>query len=85
MREETLEEFLARGGEIQQCPPEEYENKGITVHSTSKTPNIPMHISEGALFFAERFKRKKKERKFTGDISLLPPKLVAFLKARGKL
>ena len=82
---ETMEEFLARGGQIQQVAPVEVVEKGATVKSTVKTPLIPIDLTMGAHFFAERIKRQRKERKFTGDISKLPPPLVEFLKARGKL
>lgn len=82
---ETMEEFLARGGQIQQVEPIDITDKGTTVKSTVKAPLVPMDLTMGAHFFAERIKRKKKERKFTGDVSKLPPALVEFLKARGKL
>jgi len=82
---ETMEEFLARGGQIQQVAPIEIESKGVTVKSTVKVPLIPMDLTMGAHFFAERIRRQRKERKFTGDISKLPPELVEFMQARGKL
>lgn len=82
---ETIEEFLARGGVVQKLDAVVVEDKGHTVKSTAKTPLIPMDLTMGEHLFAERIRRQRKERKFTGDISLLPPDLVEFLKARGKL
>jgi len=82
---ETMEEFLARGGQIQVAAPVEVVEKGTTVKSTVKAPLIPMDLTMGAHFFAERIRRKRKERKFTGDISKFPPELVEFMKAKGKL
>lgn len=83
--EETIEEFLARGGKIQRIEPAEIVDKGNTVRSTVKTPLIPMDLTMGQHFFAERIRRQRKERKFTGDISKLPPALIEFMKAKGKL
>ena len=82
---ETMEEFLARGGQIQQIAPVEVVEKGATAKSTVKAPLIPMDLTMGAHFFAERIRRQRKECKFTGDISKLPPKLVEFIQAKGKL
>ena len=82
---ETMDDFLARGGQIQLIEPVELSDKGVTVKSTVKVPLIPMDLTMGAHFFAERIRRKRKERKFTGDISKLPPELVEFMKAKGKL
>lgn len=85
MKHETIEEFLARGGKIQQIEAVKPKDNGITVKSTSKIPNIPIDITMGEHFFAEHVTRVKKERKFMGDINMLPPKLVEFMKERGKL
>lgn len=82
---ETIDEFLARGGQIQVVEPVEHVDKSANVKSTVKTPLIPMDLTMGAHFFAERIRRQRKERKFTGDISKLPPELVEFMKAKGKL
>ena len=87
MKKQTIEEWLAAGNTITKVPPAEPKDGKpcVTVRSTGKVPLVPMHITEGAVLFAERTRRRKKERKFTGDVNLLPPKLVEFLKAKGKL
>ena len=82
---ETMAEYLARGGVVQHVEPEEVKDIGRTVKSTTKAPLIPMDLTMGEHFFAERIRRQRKERKFTGDISKLPLALVEFLKAKGKL
>jgi DNA polymerase III alpha subunit (gram-positive type) len=84
-KEETIEEYLARGGVIQQIDAMEIEDTDNIVKSTVKAPLIPMDLTMGEHYFAERIRRQRKERKFTGDISKLPPPLVEFLKAKGKL
>ena len=82
---ETLAEYLARGGAIQHIDAVKIEDKGKAARSTVKTPAIPMDLTMGEHFFAERIKRHRKERKFTGDVSKLPLALVEFLKDKGKL
>lgn len=87
MKKETIEEYLARGGEITRVPehvPEE-PKKEITCRSTSKTPHKPMHITEGAVYWGENKKKKKKAKKFTGDVDALPSSLVELLKKKGQL
>lgn len=88
MKKETIEEYLARGGEITKVPehkPEE-PKKEITCRSTSKTPHKPMHITEGAVYWGEDRKRKTtKTKKFTGDVDALPSELVEFMKKKGQL
>lgn len=79
---ETIEEFLARGGQITVIPPNKEDCKEITVRSTSKVPHTAMHITEGALLWGEVKKRKKKA-KYKGDISLLDPSLIELLKEKG--
>jgi len=85
MKTETIEEFLARGGQIQRIEAVKPKDNNITVKSTSKIPNMPIDLTMGEHYFAERTTRVKKEHNFTGDINLLPPKLVEFMKERGKL
>lgn len=84
---ETMEEYLGRGGVIKQVEAEKLKDKenGLAVKSTVKSPFIPMDLTMGEHFFAEKTRRQRKERKFTGDVSKLPLALVEFLKAKGKL
>lgn len=55
---ETVEEYLARGGEIQKLPPQEYEEQPNIIKPVHNTSQI-MHITEGEHFFAEKQTRKK--------------------------
>ncbi len=70
---ETIEEFLARGGVIQKIPPkEELEKAAIareTVRSTVSKPPTIHSLDDGALFFSEKTKRKRKQKKI--DLSKL--------------
>ena len=83
---ETLQEFLARGGEIEVVPEhiDDEQEPEITCKSTSTTPLTPMHLTEGALFFAKKIKKKHK-KKLTKDMEALPKDLIAFLKKKGKI
>ena len=88
MKRETVEEFLARGGEITKVPeyqPEEPKKKEVTCRSTSKMPHKPMHITEGAVYWGESKESKKEPKKFTGNIDDLPESLVISFREKGKL
>lgn len=62
MKRETVEEFLARGGQITKCPPaptlEEIHSR-TPAHSSGETL---MSLAEGALYYSEA-RAKVKERK----------------------
>ena len=60
--EETIEEFLARGGKITKIPPQESEGGEQTVRSTAHTPPTLYSLDLGQLMFAEKRTRKKKKR-----------------------
>ncbi len=61
-KQETVEEFLARGGEIQKIPPAEPVKETINVKRTVTGPVNLMTLQEGALLFTEKVKRKKKDK-----------------------
>jgi hypothetical protein len=58
MKKETLEEFLARGGEIKKYDPVEPEEKVEVIKPVHASAHL-MSLDEGALFFSERQKRRK--------------------------
>jgi len=71
---ETVEEFLARGGQIQVFPCAPYEQDNM-VHPTSPTPVPLMSLDDGAHYFSEVKKRESKKNKdpLKGvDLSKLP-------------
>lgn len=59
-RTETIEEFLAKGGEITIVPPEEEEETKTIVRAISGGLPTIMTLSDGAHFFGETRKKKKK-------------------------
>jgi hypothetical protein len=63
MKNETLEEFIARGGKVQQVPAHVPEEKPVIVKSTANVPPKLMSLTDGEHFFAERSKRKVDQKK----------------------
>ena len=59
---ETMDEYLARGGEITYCEPEESIFKPSIVKPTTGTNEQTMSLGDGELMFGETRKRKKKEK-----------------------
>lgn len=57
---ETVEEFLARGGEIIVVPPQEQEETKNVIKSTVGGLPQLMTLSDGAHFFGETRKKRKK-------------------------
>lgn len=82
---ETIEEFIARGGEVTIVPPEEtQEVTPIVKGATGGLPTI-MSLSDGAHFFGETRKKKKApvtKEGFTDKVSnsTLPEDVIASLK-----
>ncbi len=62
VKRETVDEFVARGGNIEKIPSVEPENKDVNVRRTTTGPATLMTLGEGALFFTEKIKRKKKDK-----------------------
>jgi hypothetical protein len=79
---ETVEEFLARGGEVTIVPPQETPEAKQPIRSTSGGLPQLMSLSEGEHFFGET--RKKAKKKMTNEEfsekvsnSSLPPEVMA--------
>jgi hypothetical protein len=82
-KQETIEEYLARGGVITKVPssfPAEEPNK---VNPTPTSGATMMSLAEGALYYSES--KAKKERKVpekTINFSALPANLLKYLPKR---
>ncbi len=82
-KKETIEEFLARGGQITKCAsaptPDEEDNR---TNPTSATSSTMMTLAEGALYYAES-RAKPKERKKIEDklinFAALPANLLKYM------
>ena len=78
-KKETVEEFLARGGQIEQVPYEQPEEEKEQVRSTTTTglPEI-MTLSDGAHFFGETRKKKPTKKDFLDKVkkSNLPQNVI---------
>ncbi len=59
---ETVEEFLARGGEIKVFPPQESGENAHIMKPNSGLNQDHMTLGVGELMFGETRKRKKKEK-----------------------
>lgn len=57
-KNETIEEYIARGGKIEKAPPQEYNEPQHVVRPTQTSSNI-MPLTEGENYFAEKQTRKK--------------------------
>ena len=84
-KQETVEEFLARGGVITKCPPAVTPvEEGNKVNPTPSAGATMMSLSEGALYYAES-KAKKEQKKVPVkaiDFSVLPANLLKYLPKR---
>jgi hypothetical protein len=68
-KSETIEEFLTRGGKINNIPPQKYEEPLAIIRSTQIMPQI-MPLDQGELFFAEKQKRKKRSTDEKNQVAL---------------
>ncbi len=83
---ETLEEYLARGGEIKRIPPREEDAPDARGVYTVKHNVLPtrhsagiMSLTDGAAYYAEHKVRVVKKKTPTINASALPPALLKFL------
>jgi len=76
--EETMEEFLARGGEIKKVPYQNPEDKKELVRANSTGLPSIMSLSDGAHFFGETRKKKPTKEDFAKKIgkSNLPQEII---------
>jgi hypothetical protein len=76
MKTETVAEFLARGGKITKCNPQEVAAKIETIRSaTAGGPAVFLTYGEADLFYGEKKGTKPKKPKPTIDLSALPEEL----------
>jgi hypothetical protein len=80
-KRETIEEFLSRGGQITQCPPQEVpKEEDNKVNPTCSTGSLIMTLSEGSLFYSDsKAKPKQPKKKPEIDVAALPPHLLKFV------
>jgi hypothetical protein len=76
---ETVEEFIARGGEIKIFPPQESGIESHTMKANGSLNQDHMTLGEGELMFGETRKRKKKEKPIITDEEFA--KMLASVKA----
>ena len=70
-----VEEYLAKGGKITKCPSEPTPEKEITMKPNhSGLANI-MTLLEGALYYGEHARKKKKRDLSKIDLSTIPENL----------
>lgn len=77
-KKETVEEFLARGGEINKVPYKEPEFKARPIPLASKVPE-QMDLTKGELFFAEDTRKKKSwidKAKSFSELNMVPEDLL---------
>jgi len=77
---ETIEEFLARGGEIKKYPAVKPEENEECIRATPQSTQNLMSLDEGAHFFSERKEKKLRKKKdpLKGiDVSKLPANIKA--------
>jgi hypothetical protein len=82
---ETMEEFIARGGEVTVVPSEEVQEVNPVVRGSTGGLPVIMTLSDGAHFFGETRKKKKvpvTKEEFTDKVSnsALPEDIIASLK-----
>ena len=77
IKRETVEEYLARGGKVERLPYIEpsYNSGYNKIHAPTPLPPHQMSIDEGAHYFAERKKSKKKADYSGIDMDLIPEDL----------
>ena len=71
---ETAEEFLARGGQVEQLPVGADNSKSVVGSSVSKAVNL-LTLSEAEELYGEKLKRNIKPKKIdvsNVDLSLIP-------------
>ena len=68
---ETVEEYLARGGEIEVLPSVIEEEKEVNVRKTTVSPATLYHITEGAILFGEKRQTKSKKKTILSDEEFL--------------
>lgn len=74
MKKESLEEFLARGGQITKVPTEQRKETPSVIKTQSGGPAHLMSLEEGALFYSEIKDKKESTPKESPklDINALP-------------
>lgn len=88
-KRETVEEFLARSGQVTKCPAAPLPDE-VTSNRASPTPVASatmMSLAEGALYYAEtRAKPKERKKKVEPVINFaaLPPSLLKYMPKRGE-
>jgi hypothetical protein len=77
MKNDSLADYIARGGKITRIPTPEQNFKSESVKSTVQSgPAVLMTLDQADLFYGERKVRKVKPKlKPTIDLSALPPAL----------
>lgn len=79
-KRETVEEFLARGGQITKCAPGPTPEDTQTTNPTPSAGTTMMTLGEGALYYSEtRAKKEKKKKPVTINYSALPAHLLKFV------
>lgn len=75
--QQLIEEYFAKGGTVTRCPVVD-EYKAQVTKSVNPGPAIILSLAEGDLFYGEKSKRIKKEKKpdLSGiDLSNIPEEL----------
>lgn len=76
---ETVEEYLARGGQIEKLPYIPPQDKKDYIKVTASLNINLMSLDEGQHFFSEKTIRKRKVKEVKIDTSLIPASLLAKL------
>lgn len=76
---ETVEEYLARGGQIERLPYIPPADKKEYIKVSSPVNVNLMNLDEGQHFFAEKATRKRKVKEIHIDTKLIPAALLAKL------
>jgi len=67
MRNESVQEFLARGGSITKCPVVESTEKEQNVKSVVAGPAVILQLDEAELLYGEKSTRKVKDKPINLD------------------
>lgn len=79
-KRETVEEYLARGGVITKCPPNEQVEEDHKVNPTPAAGATMMSLAEGALYYSEsKAKKEKKVPEKAINFAVLPANLLKYL------
>ena len=83
MKVESIEEYLARGGNVEVVPPNGFRPK---VMVKVRAGGTVMSLSEGEELFGDKPKNAKPKvaKKLTVDLSKIPAKLLEELRAMGE-